>query len=248
MPNEPAGLRLLVTRPARPAKALARSLRAAGHRPVLLPLIDIRPRDFSAPGFRPGDILIFVSPNAVHHGLSRLGPLPPGVMLATVGKGTARELETALGRPPDVWPRERSDSEALLAEPALRDVAGRRVFIVRGRGGRETLARGLAARGARVRYLEVYERRPVDVAATLNELLANAALDAILVTSTEILDHLLAQTEPRNRERLFALPLLVIHPRQAEHARQLGFRHILTATNGSDGAIMETLERMEPPA
>ena len=248
MPNEPAGLRLLVTRPARPAEALARSLRRAGHRPVLLPLIEIRPLDFRAPEFRAGDILIFVSPSAVHHGLPRLAPLPPDVVLATVGKGTARELEAALGRAPDICPRERFDSEALLAEPALGDVAGRRVFIVRGHGGRETLARGLAERGARVRYLEAYERRPLAVADTLNRLLEEAALDAILVTSTEILDHLLAQTDTRNRARLLDLPLLAIHPRQAERARQLGFRRILTATDGSDGAIMAALERMESSA
>ena len=248
MPDEPAGLRLLVTRPARPAEALARSLRQAGHRPVVLPLIEIRPLDFRAPEFRAGDILIFVSPSAVRHGLPRLAPLPTDVVLATVGKGTARELETALGRAPDICPRARFDSEALLAEPALAEVAGRRVFIVRGRGGRETLARVLAERGAEVRYLEAYERRPLAVADTLNRLLEDAALDAILVTSREILDHLLAQTDTRNRERLLELPLLVIHPRQAELARQLGFRRILTATDGSDGAIMAVLERMESPA
>jgi len=240
MPDEPAGRRLLVTRPARQAEALARSLRRAGHRPVLLPLLEIRPLNPDRPAFRSGDILIFVSPSAVHHGLAHLGPLPPEVVMATVGKGTARALEAALGRAPDICPRERFDSEALLAEPALAepalaDVAGRRVFIVRGHGGREILARGLTERGAQVRYLEVYE-------------LADDALDAILVTSREILDHLLEQTAPPNRARLFDLPLLVIHPRQAEHARQLGFRRILTATDGSDGAIMDALERMEPPA
>jgi len=248
MPDEPAGRRLLVTRPARQAEALARSLRRAGHRPVLLPLLEIRPLNPDRPAFRSGDILIFVSPSAVHHGLAHLGPLPPEVVMATVGKGTARALEAALGRAPDICPRERFDSEALLAEPALADVAGRRVFIVRGHGGREILARGLTERGAQVRYLEVYERRPLAVAAPLNRLLADDALDAILVTSREILDHLLEQTAPPNRARLFDLPLLVIHPRQAEHARQLGFRRILTATDGSDGAIMDALERMEPPA
>ncbi len=248
MPNEPPGRRLLVTRPARQAESLAEALRKAGHEPVLLPLIAIEPRQFPAPDLAPGDLLIVVSPNAASHGLARLLPLPAGVTVATVGKGTAREVRRLLGREPDVCPRARFDSEGLLAEPALQAVAGRRVFIVRGVGGREALAEGLAARGAEVHHLETYARVPLPAAAELDRLLAGAALDAVLATSGEIIDRLVAETPPPRHPALLTLPLLVIHPRQAERAREHGFRRIISATDGSDGAIIDALERMDIPA
>ena len=248
MPNEPAGRRILVTRPAEQAAALAERLRAAGHRPVILPLLEIRPLAPPTPTLEPGTIVIFVSPSAVRHGLPRLGTLPADVTLATVGRGSARALAERLGREPDICPRTRFDSAALLAEPGLQAVAGRPVLIVRGQGGREELAEGLRERGARVACLETYVRHYPDVADALERLLADAALDAILATSGAILRHLAEQTPAAWRQRLFGLPLLVIHPRQARIAENLGFRHIISATAGSDEAIIEALQRLEPPA
>lgn len=245
MPNEPAGCRLLVTRPAAQAAPLARRLREAGHRPVLLPLLEIRPLDTPPPVLAPGSLLIFVSPSAVRHGLPRLLPIPEGVQLAAIGRGTARAIETALGRPPDILPASRFDSAGLLAEPALQAVAGQPVLIVRGRGGREELATGLRERGARVDYLEVYERRRNAAAAALARLLDEKALDAVLATSGEILEALLDQVRGERRDRLLALPLVVIHPRQAALAQNLGFARIISATSGSDEAIIEALQRLE---
>ncbi len=245
MPNEPAGCRLLVTRPAELAAPLARRLREAGHRPVCLPLLEIRPLDTPIPALIPDTLLIFVSPSAVRHGLPRLLPLAEGVRLAAIGRGTARAIEAALGRPPDILPASRFDSAGLLAEPALQAVAGQPVLIVRGRGGREELATGLRERGARVDYLEVYERRRNTVSAELARLLDANALDAVLITSGEILEALADQAGEARRDRLLALPLVVIHPRQAALAQNLGFRRIISATSGSDEAIIEALQRLE---
>ena len=60
--------------------------------------------------------------------------------------GTTAAALLAAGRPAD-FTAAKADSEGLLADPAFADVAGRRILIVRGVGGRELLARSLRARG-----------------------------------------------------------------------------------------------------
>jgi uroporphyrinogen-III synthase len=73
-----------------------------------------------------------------------------------VGPGTARALQ-AHGLDSIITP-DGQDSEALLALPQLADVAGKRVVIVRGVGGRALLADTLRARGAQVDFMECYRR------------------------------------------------------------------------------------------
>jgi uroporphyrinogen-III synthase len=84
---------------------------------------------------------IFVSANAVDKGLAaaqRAGAWPVQARVAAVGEATAQALHAGGFR--DVLaPRERHDSEALLELPQLRHVAGERVMIFRGQGGRERL-------------------------------------------------------------------------------------------------------------
>ena len=80
---------------------------------------------------------------------------------------------------------------------ALGDVRGKRVRIVRGNGGRETLADTLRERGAIVDYLEVYARRLPAYSAgeldTLEKRWQSGGIDAVVVMSVQSL---------RNLERL----------------------------------------------
>ena len=86
-----------------------------------------------------------------------------------------------------IVPTERFDSEGLLALPELQNVAGMRVMIFRGDGGRELLGDTLKARGATVEYVTCYLRSKsdLDVGALLT-----ATPDALTVTSSEALSHL----------------------------------------------------------
>src|SRR4029453_13889613 len=78
------------------------------------------------------DVAVFVSPNAVVHGVSLgAGAAPSGLRIAAIGPSTARALEDA-GLTVSIRPRAGYTSEALLAEPELQSLGGRPVPLVRG--------------------------------------------------------------------------------------------------------------------
>jgi len=110
----------MVTRPAHQAEPLCRLIEAAGGRPFRLPLLEIAPPEHPPAGLdrlEEYHMAIFISPNAVERGIALIrerGDLPPGLQLATVGRGSAARLEKLLGRKPDICAPPPFNSEALL--------------------------------------------------------------------------------------------------------------------------------------
>lgn len=151
---------VLQTRPRHQSAALIASIENAGGRAVNFPVLDIAARsradiDLDMDGQEAADIVIFVSRNAVDHGLYLASSKS---LLGAIGTATAEALAAA-GQRADIVPAHGFDSESLLAEAPLQNVAGKRVLIVRGNGGRELLGETLRARGALVNFVCVYERR-----------------------------------------------------------------------------------------
>jgi uroporphyrinogen-III synthase len=241
-PCDLGGLEVLVTRPAGQAAALCHALEAANGRPLPLPLMEIvaaadpatRQRLDSATDY---DWLIFVSTNAVEHALPYLPP-SRDFGIAAVGRSTARALD-GVGMTDILVPSTSADSEGLLAEPALADVAGQRILIVRGCGGRPLLADTLQSRGARVEYAEVYRRElPADTRTRLHALLHRPP-GAITITSGEMLENLTTLSGPATSLR--DIPLVAVSTRVAELARRAGFRRVIQAGGAGDDAIVATL-------
>lgn len=240
-----AGAGIIVTRPARQAAGLAAQLAALGATPIIIPAIVILPpADRSAlerahAALELYDLAIFVSANAVEYGVPARDRWPPGLAVFAPGPGTATALAAA-GVAGAQVPRTSFDSEGLLALPALTGVAGKRVLILRGDGGREVLAETLRARGAHVDYVDCYRRAaPHSGAAGLVEVLRDGRAHALTLTSSEGLDHLCAMLDPDALCRLQRVPAFVPHPRIAEHARKLGFRAV--ATDGADAGLIAGL-------
>ena len=259
MPNDLSNLRVMVTRPAQQAGPLMEQLQAAGASPWSFPLLEITPctstqLDRLITQLDQYDLAIFISPNAVRYGIEavtqRRHAWPDTLHLATIGKGSAQELETRLGRTADIVPSSGNDSEALLKHSALQNINDKHILIFRGQHGRELLADTLRARGAQVDYAEVYERhRPKVDTAPLNTALESGTIDAILISSNEALDNLLSMVDPVNQGTLYQIPLVVIHPRQAERAQQLGFRYNpILAQDGSVDAIIKALTSLRASA
>ncbi len=251
-PADLTGVRVLVTRPAPQAGPLAQLIREAGGVARLFPVVEIVDPEDSRPLNRIVDRLdhidlaIFISPNAVnralHHILSRR-TLPTSLRLACVGRGSARELKR-LGYTDVIAPLGRADSEALLALPALQPVAGKKIVIFRGDGGRETLGDTLTARGASVEYVECYRRiRPEIDAASLIDDWQRGGVDIVSVTSTQGLKNLSALLGDAGRACLLSTPIVVLSERTARTCRELGFiTEPMVTADASDAAIVEAIQ------
>jgi len=241
-----AGRRVVLTRPAAQAGQLAELVRAAGGEAILFPTLeileatDLQPLAALIDRLETFDLSIFISANAVNKALGLVQARrnwPPGLRVATVGRGSARELHRH-GFEAVIAPTQGFDSEALLDLPELKDVAGKRVVIFRGEGGRELLAKTLAARGAAVEYAECYRRgRPSADAAPLIDQWEQHRLDAFTVTSSEALANLGAMLGERGRQCLQTTPLFVPHQRIADAARALGVKTVVATGSGDEGLV-----------
>lgn len=238
------GRTVLVTRPAGQAAALAQAIRAAGGTAFEFPALAVEavPADelvASLAQLGTADIAIFISPNAAQFGMAAIragGPLPDTLQVFAVGSGTARALQEQ-GVSGVITP-DGQDSEALLALPQLAEVAGKRVVIVRGVGGRALLADTLAARGAEVAFMECYRReRPQADAAPLLARWQAGGIDAVTVTSAETLHNLAALLGDAGLPLLLRTPLFAPHEKIAEAARRFGIARVIATAGGDAGLV-----------
>lgn len=243
-----AACTVLVTRPAGQQAALGRLLEAAGVQPLVFPTLCIEPAGDPAAlaavlqQLPQADLAVFVSANAVEQGLRALAPAawPAGPVVAAVGPSTAAALQ-AHGLTATLVPEHGADTEALLALPGLQALAGRHVIIFRGEGGREALAEGLRARGARVTYAQCYRRvLPVVDPAPLLARWQAGGIDAVACASAESYRNLGVLLGPAGGPLLRATPLFVPHPRVAATARGLGAGEVIV-TGPGDAALVAAI-------
>ncbi|AXB00265.1 MULTISPECIES: uroporphyrinogen-III synthase [Aeromonas] len=236
----------LVVRPAAQANQLVQMLRQLGHAPLCCPLLETRPGcDLPHLGdmLREADLVIAVSMHAVHfahHFLLQTGQTWPHIDYFAVGQASADAFaEAGIQALCPADPR----SEGLLALPALQEVSGRRVLILRGNDGRDLIARTLASRGALVHYCATYERHYPDLDGdALTRHWQAAGLDSLLITSGELLQRLLALVPDPQHPWLYDRLLVVPSPRVAEMAEGAGFTRIVIAQGASNQALVAALE------
>ena len=237
-----AGISVLVTRPEHQSSELVAAVEAAGGNGVLFPVIEIQPRgqeaiEAEAAALPEPDITVFISSNAVRHGLTWAGGA-----IAAVGPATAAALDHG-GRTVDIRPAQGYDSESLLGEPAFNDIADKSVRIVRGIGGRELLADTLRSRGATVDYLEVYARGlPQHPPATIERLarqFANGEIQVVTIMSVETLRNLIALLPEACHSALSETPLVTPAARVIKEAldRLPGCPATLASGPGADEMV-----------
>ncbi|MDT8310022.1 MAG: uroporphyrinogen-III synthase [Methylophaga sp.] len=234
-------MRVLVTRPAAQAGKLMSLLKQQGATPILLPLIEIKVIDATHWPFidwRKIDWLIFISRNAVQHFCAGLPKkLPQRLPCVAIGSATAQAMREQ-GLSVSLQPENSNGSEGLLSLPQMQKLDGQKIVIVRGQGGRELLADTLQARGAKIRYVEVYSRQLPKAGNTQKKEALDA--DVLLVTSVQSVANLL-KIFAANKREVCAKPLIVLSERIKQYALTQGFSDIVVTDNASDEAIMQRL-------
>lgn len=244
----------MVTRPEEQAQTLIGEIERHGGQVVFAPMIAIEPK--VSPQARAMidaidsyDAVVFISRNAVEHGLRLLhdaGRTLTGQAVFAVGVGTAGRLRE-LGVKEVHTPKNEFSSEGLLKVPGLsaHAIDGRRVLIMRGAGGRELLAQALQQRGAQVDYCEVYARTVPSI--RLTDVLRNsniAAPDIAIITSPEALTNLADKIDQEGLDVMYDVPLMVAGGRTAQEVERLGFTlEPVMVDNPGDRSIVEALVR-----
>lgn len=235
------GLKVLVTRPVAQTEKLASLLQQQQAQPVIFPLIEIKAIDagsWPVMDWRKVDWLIFVSRNAVQHFCAGLPKkLPSRLQCAAVGNGTAQAMREQ-GLKVSLQPEKSNGSEGLLTLPDMQQLQDKKVVIVRGQGGRELLADTLQARGAKIRYIEVYSRQLPRV--SNEQKTAALQADIVLATSVQSVTNLLAIFAD-NTQQLLSKPLVVVSERIRQFAQAQGFSRVVVTDTASDEAIMQRL-------
>jgi uroporphyrinogen-III synthase len=242
---------VLVTRPAGQGDELCAALERNGVTAHSLPMLQLLPLPEPVAAQRQLVLeldqfrhIIFVSGNAVRWGMAWIEScwprLPVGPQWYAVGEATARLL-SAHGVNA-LTPGANMTSEGLLDLPQLAQVAGQRVLIIKGEGGRATLAAELGRRGARVDELACYRRAPPVLApGELAQKLSKWGIGLVMISSGEGLANMLGLLSPAETTKFRRMTLLVPSPRVAQMAHAAGFSRVITAENASDSAMLRAL-------
>ena len=182
---------LVLTRPTARVGSTLKAMNEIGVVCLHLPVIDLVPLDRLDP-IDPAtvDVIVFVSPAAVEHGLATLRRLVTDKPVVAVGAATANALakQGVKAEAPEYGMR----SEDLLSINTVSNLrASSQVLIVKGEGGRAFLADALTAQGHRVVTVDVYRRQHQSVDTTGLDAALDASLPiSILITSEDALNAL----------------------------------------------------------
>ena len=240
---------LWLTRPDATATDMPRRLEVMGARVLCAPALEIGALPQNHPAMlaaqeKLGQLqqyrhIIFISGNAVHHGMALMQHhWPQQCRCYAVGNTTARLLlqygiEALQPAPAQM------NSEGLVALPELQSVLGDKVLIVRGIGGREWLAQALVARGAEVDYLETYQRlKSGTLPEEVGRRIAAGAIDFILAASGETVTIIVELVDASLRRALMDIAIVVPGQRVADIARRAGFKRVIMAANAGDDAMI----------
>ncbi len=249
-----AGKGILITRPLHQSEGLATRIRELGGEPWLFPVLEISDSENKQPLLElitrldEFDLAVFVSPNAVEKAIPLIQmsrSWPRHVLVATVGKGSARALER-YGITNVIVPEEGADSEALLRMSQLQAMQGRHVVIFRGNDGRKLLGDTLRERGASIEYIECYRRhKPAADPLPLLMHWRDDGIQAVIVSSSEGLDNLFDMIGETGQQLLKVTPVFTAHERIEHKARKLGIRKIYRTPLGDEGSVQGLLEHFE---
>lgn len=246
-------LNVLITRPTKKAQALSTLLEQQNIAYVNHPLFDYQPLADSQTSEHllvDKDIIIFVSVAAVEFAHATFTAQNWRYQhIVAVGKATTAALQQ-VGISHVICPQQ-ENSEGLLTLPVLnKDLYNKSITIVRGNGGREHLANHLKESGAKVDYLESYQRVWRTFTKDISKQWFTLQINCIVVTSNAILEKLVQLTVDTHDQKLThywydQCVWLVASQRISNKAKQLGLTRIVVSDGASEQAITATLLQLE---
>lgn len=247
-------IRALITRPRAKGEQLARQIEVANGAALCCPFIDIS----TGPQFesvstlldklQSGDYIIAISDNAVNYANASLmnenKTWPQQINYIAVGPTTAKSWQKngiQHAKTPDSH-----DSEGVLKLLANVSVANKNIIILRGNGGRETMAEDLIKRTANVTYCEVYQRTvPSYEPALLINKWQQFAINSVIITSGEILGNLIKTIPYTALPWILNLHFIVPSPRIAALAHELGIEHVTIARGASNNSLFNAVKQLD---
>jgi len=239
---------VLLTRPLSQVGNLQSLLEDSDLDYVLFPALEINKIDTEVPG-QTYDVIIFISVNAVIYSeeyFSKL--LAEPLKIFAVGPTTAKKL-TDKGVKVDVYPLENASSQELLAMPECGKLSDKKVLIVRGKGGSETLKNSLKVMN-QVDYFEVYRRAACEVSRLHVESIEqfmqtpDGIVIANSVKSLFNVVKLVKEIRSYHEGQLKSRTLVVLSERIKVQAQSIGFNNVHVARTPSDkGTIIEILNQ-----
>ena len=247
-----ASKRILVTRAAGQASALAELLQSHGAVPLQIPTIELAPPasycglDAALVTLRTYDWLLFTSANAVHAFAARARVLKLSAQarrVAAIGAATARAVvETGVAPAVDLVPPQ-AVAES-LATALLPYAPGSAMLLVRAADARDVLPEALLRAGAQVTVAEAYRNViPVESARQLADLFSRQPPDAITFTSASTARNLSALLEQSHLHLPEPTVLASIGPVTTHAMKDLGFEPTIEAEEASIASLVEALSR-----
>ena len=239
---------VLLTRPLSQVGNLQSLLEDSDLDYVLFPALEVNKIDTVAPS-ESYDVIIFISVNAVIYAeeyFSQLFVEP--LKIFAVGPTTAKKL-TDKGVKVDAYPLENASSQELLAMPECGKLSDKKVLIVRGKGGSETLKNSLKVMN-QVDYFEVYKRTACEVSQLHVESIEqfmqtpDGIVIANSVKSLFNVVKLVKEIRSYHEGQLKSRTLVVLSERIKVQAQSIGFNNVHVARIPSDkGTIIEILNQ-----
>ncbi len=243
---------MLITRPLMQSAGMAALVNAHQGVAYVFPSLEITLRPFdeiqtSLARVRAGDVLIFVSINAVTGVFNEIGDTLryqlASAQIGAIGERTQAALEAEnlfVAISPE---HGHQDSEGLLHHPLLQDLTGRHVYIVRGQSGRETLRETLLERGAQLDYIPAYTcsiPHEYDCTSVIDAFGAGQ-IQYVMLTSFAAFENLYQMFGSAADSIFESAQLVVPGARVAQKIREVYPFSVRTAKNASDKEMLAAI-------
>ncbi len=249
------GKRILVTRAADKAAALADQLASLGAEVEQLPAIELAPVKqngffrHAVEAIPQTDWLFFTSPEGIGRFASLLKPYRKdvrwlsGCRIGAIGPKTAAAIEAA-GLHVDFVPKQ-FNQEGILDALPQRAARGKQALILSAEGSRDVLEEGLRARGMRVTKIPIYRAViPKTMTRELTRLL-HAPFDLVTVTSASCVEHLSLALDTVGKRRVFSSwRFASIGPVTSAAVRARGGRVAVEATTSTIEGLVEGIAKV----